>query len=584
MTATARTRIKAKLVPRWPASVYAGDLINIAQVGTAYTISFTMNGVASDASPPSTFRFLGFNPVDSTYKYVTRDNLATAIGAAPTSASYLVLGANASLTNERVLTAGTGFSFADLGANSTLTINFAANGVSNAFFRQSAGLSIVGRSANTTGDVADITAVTDGHVLRLAGTSIGFGTVATAGIADAAVTLAKMANVATASFFGRVTAGTGVPEAMTGTQATTLLDTFTSLLKGLVPASGGGSTNYLRADLSWASPPGTAATPLYAGFVNNMEITASVAASALTVALKTDAGTDPAGGDAITMVFPSATEASGAITSRSLTAASSIVAASTTTLGTANSTAFRFWLVMFDDAGTLRLALINCRTSAGDIYPLGGWGVASAVNGSGSSAHVFYSNATITSKPYIVLGYVEYNATGLATAGTYASGPTRIRIHQRGMMLPGDVVQFKHGTYATNADLTTIIPFDDSIPQDTEGTQLVPITFQNDSAANINQLFFSGFGGPNSGGPVALAAFSSASVNALHVDAASVSAGLLGHFSGERTVHVNSAASLTWQLRGGGSTGLTVRFNGTQSSRNYGGLAAVTFRVVEIMS
>lgn len=70
-----------------------------------------------------------------------------------------------------------------------------------------------------------------------------------------AVTYAKMQNVsATSRFLGRITAGAGDTEELTGTQATTLLDTFTSLLKGLAPASGGGTTNFLRADGSWAAP------------------------------------------------------------------------------------------------------------------------------------------------------------------------------------------------------------------------------------------------------------------------------------------------------------------------------------------
>lgn len=42
----------------------------------------------------------------------------------------------------------------------------------------------------------------------------------------------------------------------TASQATSALDTFTSTLKGLAPASGGGTTNFLRADGTWASPPG----------------------------------------------------------------------------------------------------------------------------------------------------------------------------------------------------------------------------------------------------------------------------------------------------------------------------------------
>ena len=140
----------------------------------------------------------------------------------------------------------------------------AANAVTDTKLRDSAALSVIGRSANSTGDPADIAAGTDGHVLRRSGTALGFGQVATGGITDLAVTTAKiaadavdntkLANVATATFKGRVTAGTGDPEDLTATQATALLNTFTSSLKGLAPASGGGTTNFLRADGSWADP------------------------------------------------------------------------------------------------------------------------------------------------------------------------------------------------------------------------------------------------------------------------------------------------------------------------------------------
>jgi hypothetical protein len=62
--------------------------------------------------------------------------------------------------------------------------------------------------------------------------------------------------MATNRFKGRTTAGSGDPEDLTGTQATVLLDVFTSALKGLAPASGGGTTNFLRADGTWAAPAG----------------------------------------------------------------------------------------------------------------------------------------------------------------------------------------------------------------------------------------------------------------------------------------------------------------------------------------
>jgi len=106
------------------------------------------------------------------------------------------------------------------------------------------------------------TAVSDGNVLYVGDvtsnvTHTGDVTGATSlTIAAGVVTLAMQANIATARFFGRVTAATGVPEALTGTQATTLIDTFTTSLKGLAPSSGGGTTNFLRADGTWVTPSG----------------------------------------------------------------------------------------------------------------------------------------------------------------------------------------------------------------------------------------------------------------------------------------------------------------------------------------
>jgi hypothetical protein len=146
----------------------------------------------------------------------------------------------------------------------SITTALATNTVGNNHIRQSAGLSVIGRSANSTGDVADITAGSDNQVLRRSGTSIGFGTIATAGIANSAVTLAKIANIATARILGRVTASSGVVEELTGTQATTLLDTFSTstTTKGLVPGSNGvGATYFLNANGAWSIPAGGGAVP-----------------------------------------------------------------------------------------------------------------------------------------------------------------------------------------------------------------------------------------------------------------------------------------------------------------------------------
>ena len=167
----------------------------------------------------------------------------------------------------------TGDVTASAGSNSTTIAN---NAVTDVKLRDSAAVSVIGRSANSSGDPADIAAASDGQVLRRAssavgfgaldlasansltgdlpfanltqgsarsvlgvtgnatadfasiqgttdqvlrvdsaGTGLSFGTVATAGIANDAVTYAKIQNVTSARLLGRATAGSGDTEEIT---------------------------------------------------------------------------------------------------------------------------------------------------------------------------------------------------------------------------------------------------------------------------------------------------------------------------------------------------------------------------------
>jgi hypothetical protein len=158
-----------------------------------------------------------------------------------------------------------------------------SNKVTRGMLAATAGATLLGATA--AGNVSDLTAAQAKAFLAITGADVsGLATVATSGSAsDLAsgtlaaarlpafsgdvssgagtaslaigankVTNAMLAQVATGTFHGRTSAGTGNVETLTGTQATALLDNFTTSLKGLVPASGGGTTNYLRADGSWS--------------------------------------------------------------------------------------------------------------------------------------------------------------------------------------------------------------------------------------------------------------------------------------------------------------------------------------------
>ncbi|HYE07777.1 MAG TPA: hypothetical protein VEL07_19820 [Planctomycetota bacterium] len=64
--------------------------------------------------------------------------------------------------------------------------------VTDAFLRNSVGLSVIGRATTTTGDPADIVAATTGDVLHLGATQLQWGQIGTASFQDASVTAAKI--------------------------------------------------------------------------------------------------------------------------------------------------------------------------------------------------------------------------------------------------------------------------------------------------------------------------------------------------------------------------------------------------------
>jgi len=104
-----------------------------------------------------------------------------------------------------------------------------------------------------------------------------------------------LAPIADQTVLGNVSGGTATPIALTKTQLTTLVNVFTSGLSGAVPASGGGTTNFLRADGTFAAPSGSSGSGLISiqAFTSTQTITIPGSA---TKAFITLAGSSGAGG------------------------------------------------------------------------------------------------------------------------------------------------------------------------------------------------------------------------------------------------------------------------------------------------
>jgi hypothetical protein len=228
----------------------------------------------------------------------------------------------------------------------------------------------------------------------------------------------------------------------------------------------------------------------------NLQLNASVASNILTVAIKGNNGSDPGNSSPVLVAFRDATAGNGdpawvAITS-ALSISTNAVGAS---LGTANGVPFRIWVVLFNNGGTPVLGLWQSVTGGASptaIAPLNEASPASstAFSSSATSAGTFYTpnGATVTSKSFRILGYVDY-ASGLTTAGTYASAPTTIQLFGPGVKLPGEEMQWSQ--MLTTAGV--------SVSSTTFTATNVTLSMSPSSAPNLVEFSWSGTVVNNSG-------------------------------------------------------------------------------------
>lgn len=314
------------------------------------------------------------------------------------------------------------------------------------------------------------------------------------------------------------------------------------------------------------------------------KLTAAVAASALTVNLKTNTGNDPSATEPVVLKFRDPTASNGGYFERNVTAALSLVISSGSTMGFTSGLPARLWIGALDNAGTVELFAINC-LSGTNIYPLGQFPLitTTAEGGAGAadSAHVPYSTAARTSAAYRILGYLTWEA-GLATAGTWTPVPTRIQEYRESVPLPGIRIQLQRSDDGASATGTTLIPFDNTVPQNTEGDQFMSRAITPSSAASLLRVRGQFNVACSAVSYVGAALFQDSAANALKSTLKLASVNEAFALSLDHRLLSTTTGSTTFKIRIGGNLAETITFNGEGGNPIYGGTMNSFLEVEEL--
>ena len=172
-----------------------------------------------------------------------------------------------------------------------------------------------------------------------------------------------------------------------------------------------------------------------------------------------------------------------------------------------------------------------------------------------------------------VVGYpssVDTGQTVVLTASTINGGA-------------GFIVDRAYAEYTTNADITAQIPQDDTIPQNTEGTQILSVSITPKSATNRVRATFFGWGSSAALTGASAALFRNSNANA--IDAMGITFAAAYYSLPFMLIFEDSPGSTspqTYAVRVGPAGAVTMRMNGVHTNRVFGGSSRCVLVLEEI--
>lgn len=147
----------------------------------------------------------------------------------------------------------------------------------------------------------------------------------------------------------------------------------------------------------------------------------------------------------------------------------------------------------------------------------------------------------------------------------------------------GKLVQRVEATpYTTYTSGSYIIPYDNTIPQNTEGGEFITATITPTSSTNRLVIDCTFNGTPTTAATLSIALFQDSIADALRAAGSNFGSGYHQVVSLHHEMAAGTTSATTFKIRAGTHTGGSLAINGTGANRIFGGVNACTLSVMEI--
>jgi len=276
------------------------------------------------------------------------------------------------------------------------------------------------------------------------------------------------------------------------------------------------------------------------------------------------------------LTFRSATLASGEV-STILASPANIVVPSGATLGTVNAIESVLTVGVMNVAGVAELFVMNARS----ILPAGanenGLITTIVLNVDSDSQNVAYSTTARTAMPFRMLGQVTSTQ---ATPGRWATTPSIIQ-GLGGLVMPKRLMQNLNVTTGEVATGTTAVPYDNTIPQITEGDQFMTLAITPTSTTSLLEITVVAIHSHTVATFVAVCLFRDAVADALAMSYWANASNYGNHNSFTHRMISGTTNEIIFRVRLGGNTGATSTFNGVENAAYYGGKMSSSITIKE---